>query len=124
MLAQARPLIDVLADIPNFRHPQGKRYELKAILALSCSAMLCGYRSYGAISHWGRNYGQELVRILGFKTGKTPCAATFNAVFRKLDRAQLETKLNQWVEEVLSILALSEGGEAISLDGKTLRGSR
>lgn len=124
MVAQARPLIEVFADLPDFRSPQGKRYELKAILALACCAMLCGYRSYGAISQWGRNYGRELVRTLGFKTGKTPCAATFNAVFRKLDWTQFETKLNQWVEEVLSILAPSEGGEAISLDGKTLRGSR
>src|SRR5215831_1801717 len=124
MIAQPRPLIEVFADLPDFRSPQGKRYELKAILALACSAMLCGYRSYGAISQWGRNYGQELARVLGFKTGKTPCAATFNAIFRQLDWAQFETKLNQWAEEVLSRLGQSEGGEAISLDGKTLRGSR
>jgi len=124
MVAQARPLIEVFAEIPDFRGQQGKRYELKAILALACSAMLCGYRSYGAISQWGRNYGQQLVQVLGFKTGQTPCAATFNTVFRQLDWGQFEAKLNQWVEEVLSSVAESESGEAISLDGKTLRGSR
>jgi hypothetical protein len=45
MVAHARPLIEVLAAIPDFRHPRGKRPPLAAILALAGSAMLCGYRS-------------------------------------------------------------------------------
>lgn len=92
MVAQARLLIEVFAESPDFRSQQGKRYELKAILALACSAMLCGYRSYGAISQWGRNYGQELVQVLGFATGQAPCAATFNTIFRQLAWEQFEAK--------------------------------
>jgi DDE_Tnp_1-associated len=65
MVAQPCPLIEVLAEIPDFRSPQGKRHPLVAILALVCSALLCGYRSYTAMAEWGRNYGARL-------TGRVP----------------------------------------------------
>jgi len=44
MIPQARPLIEVLAEIPDFRQHHGKRHSLVAILALACSAMRWGYR--------------------------------------------------------------------------------
>ena len=45
MVAQSRPLIEVLAEMPDCRHPRGKRHPLVAVLALAWSALLCGYRS-------------------------------------------------------------------------------
>jgi predicted transposase YbfD/YdcC len=124
MIAQPQPLIEVFAEIPDFRRPRGKRHPLPAILSLACCAMLCGYRSYSAIAEWGRNYGSRIAQALGF-THNTPCAATLHTVFRHVDRDALEAKLGTWAEGVVvsTPAAPSAGEAAVALDGKTLRGS-
>jgi len=122
-----RPLIDILAEIPDFRKAKGKRHPLSAILAMACVAMMCGYKSYGAIAEWGRNYGGKLVKVLGFTHQKTPCAATLHTVFRDIDKGELEAKLGVWAESVVSAIATEvpeDDLEGVSLDGKTLRGSK
>ncbi len=124
MVAHPRPLIEVLAEMPDFRHNRGKRHTLTAILALACSAMLCGYRSYTAIAEWGRHYGGHLMQALGF-TRRPPCAATLHTVLRGLDREGFEAQVSAWVEELLAGTPPSpDTGEAIAVDGKTLRGSK
>lgn len=124
MVPQSRPLIEVLAEIPDFRSHRGKRHSLAAILALACSAMLCGYRSYTAIAEWGRHYGAHLVQALGF-THRSPCAATLHTVLRRVDREALEAKLGAWAEGLLGEAPHpQEVEDALALDGKTLRGSQ
>jgi predicted transposase YbfD/YdcC len=125
MSEQCRPLIELLAEIPDPRRGQGKRYALSSLLAFACAALLCGYRSYSAMAEWGRNYDQALQRALGFRDGQTPCASTLHTVLRKLDRDGLEAKLQAWAEGVLGTLPGSAGEEeALALDGKTVRGSQ
>lgn len=124
MIAHPRPLIEVFAEMPDFRHNRGKRHALTAILALACSAMLCGYRSYTAIAEWGRNYGAPLLQALGF-TRPPPCAATLHTVLRGLDREVFETQVGAWAEGLLAgTPPAPDTEEAIAVDGKTLRGSK
>ena len=124
MIAQPQPLIEVFAEIPDFRRCRGKRHPLPAILSLTCCAMLCGYRSYSAIAEWGRNYGTDIAHALGF-THNTPCAATLHTIFRCIDREAFEAKVGAWAESVVATgPAAPEAPEiAVALDGKTLRGS-
>ena len=125
MVAQCRPLIEVLAAIPDFRKERGKRHPLSAILGLACVATLCGYRTYCAIAEWGRNYGGAWARALGFTHAQTPCAATLHTIFRSLDRQLVEAKLGAWADEVLAAAPNADApDEGIAIDGKTLRGSR
>ena len=125
MIPQPRPLIEVFADIPDFRRSRGKRHPLYAILALSCCAMLCGYRSYGAIAEWGRNYGTHMAHALGF-THNTPCAATLCTIFGHVDREAFEAKLGAWADSVVANTpaAPETPEDAMAVDGKTLRGSK
>jgi hypothetical protein len=125
MKATGPVLIEVLASVPEFRRAQGTRHPLRAILGVAVAATLCGYRSYSAIAEWGRLYGPDLARALGFTRPQTPSVGTFHAVFRRLDRDAFEAALATWAAQCLAALPPRSGEpEPLALDGKSLRGSR
>jgi predicted transposase YbfD/YdcC len=125
MVPECRPLIEVLAEIPDVRHARGKRHPLPAILALVSVAFLCGYRSYNAAAPWARIYPREFVAALGFSHPTPPCAATLCTVLGQIDRAVFEAKLTAWSEAILAQMPAAPGDDdGVAVDGKTLRGSR
>jgi predicted transposase YbfD/YdcC len=124
MTSHKLALVDLLAQIADFRQSSGKRYSLVSILSLAVAAMLCGYKTYSAIAQWGRIYGPHLSEALGFKDGKTPCAATFCNIFSGLDKDDVEQKLGTWAETLQAQSQQEDICEATSIDGKSLRGSK
>lgn len=112
------PLLEALAQVPDFRKSQGKRHSLTAVLALACAATLCGCSSLTAIAQWGREQGKTLLTRLGFTRFPAPCVATFHRIFRRLEVEALEAALTRWLQTWLPL------GGRLALDGKTLRGSR
>ena len=119
----SRHLLDMLADVPDFRKCRGKRHPLRAVLGLIVIAMMAGYRTYSAIADYGRTYDPKLADALGFTHKKTPCAATLHHLFKHMDVKDLETTLGQWAKNVLAQIATQEA-KAIAVDGKTLIGSQ
>ena len=113
-------LLDVLAQIPDPRDPRGVRHPLSAILSLAVLAMLTGVKSYTGIAQFGRDKGFPLAHALGFRRGKTPAVSTFSELFRVLDIDAFEATLSRWIASRLP----PETERVVSLDGKTLRGSK
>ena len=75
-------LAQALADIPDFRQAQGRRYELQPVLLLSGVAMMCGCTSQAAIADWAKNYGHHWLDTLGLRRGRGPSQPTRHRLFK------------------------------------------
>jgi len=82
--------------------------------------LLVGRKSLKSIARFGRQHGTPLAHALGFRRGKTPTTSTLSRTLRRFDAPQLEAALSRWIRGRIDPVAI----EHISLDGKTLRGSR
>lgn len=112
-------LWEMFDKVPDPRGRRGRRYELQALLTLSSVAILSGARSLFAIAQFGRDYGPELARALGFGRGRTPCCTTLHYLFRSLDEKAFERVIVRWLR------GQREGRrKTVALDGKTLRGTQ
>jgi len=115
----AVPLVDVLAELPDPRSEHGRIHPLPAVLSLVVLGLLLGRKSLRSIARLGRQSGHSLAHALGFRRGKTPTASTLSELLRQLDVTTFEALLARWVQS-----RLPADVSVLSLDGKTLRGSR
>lgn len=113
-------LYEALATVPDPRGRQGRIHPLPAIMGLVALALLMGRKSLKGIARFGRQHQAPLAHALGFRRGKTPSASTLSRTLRRFDIQQLEAALSRWIRGRIDMAAF----EQISLDGKTLRGSR
>jgi hypothetical protein len=113
-------LYDALAALPDPRSTHGRVHPLPAVLGLVTLAVLMGRKSLKSIARFGRQHGTPLAHALGFRRGKTPAASTLSRTLRRFDAAHLEALLSRWIQGRIEPTRF----EHISLDGKTLRGSR
>jgi DDE_Tnp_1-associated/Transposase DDE domain len=117
-------LLEALADVPDPRSRHGRRHPLSALLALTVLAMLRGCKGPTAIAQFGRDHGVALAHALGFRRGKTPAPSCLSDLYSALDAAAFEAALSRWIASRTPEPAAGADKQAVSLDGKTLRGSR
>lgn len=112
-------LVEVLADIPDPRSRHGRIHPLPAVLGLVVLGLLLGRPTLAGIARLGRQYGTPLAHALGFRRGKTPTKSMLSELLRALDASAVEAALSRWIRSRLAVEP-----EHLSLDGKTLKGSR
>lgn len=113
-------LMELLEGLHDPRSAKGRRHPLPALLALAVVAMLAGMSSSEAIVDYGRERGGEFLQLLGFTRRRGLCKATYSRVFRRLDVAAFEAAVSRWIGSRLG----PHDAPHLSLDGKSLRGSR
>ena len=113
-------LMELFESVHDPRSARGKRHPLPALLLLAVVGLLSGMTSYEAIVDYGKARGWEFLRLLGFTRRRGLCKATYSRVFRRIDTADVEARIGQWIQGRIDLKVAHH----IAIDGKTARGSR
>jgi len=124
-LAGPGSLSEALCAVVDPRKARGCRYrQISGLITLASAAVLAGRRSYAAITQWVADVPQELLKALGCireRNGlyQVPSEPTIRRAINGVDGQEVDRIIAQW----LMTQGVSTKGNAIAIDGKTLRGS-
>jgi predicted transposase YbfD/YdcC len=113
------------SPIPFFSNLQDPRIErtkahlLEDIIFIAIASVICGAETWNDMETFGKSKEDFLRTILKLPEG-IPSHDTFNRVFSLLDPKELENGFLQWTRSVAKLTK----GEVVSIDGKSLCGSR
>ncbi|MFO1113759.1 MAG: ISAs1 family transposase [Rhodospirillales bacterium] len=115
-------LLAALADVPDPRRAQGKRYPLPYLLMFTVLALLSGARSYRGVITFLEQRREHLNHHFGVDLKRAPVVNTLRTVLQSLPTEALEGAFRRHAKTLLP--AGGAGKQpVIALDGKTLRGS-
>ena len=115
-------LLERLSCITDPRKKRGIRHKQISILAVAICACLSGCRSFVAIGEWAANLSQELLKRIGCRWDDknqkyvAPSEPTIRRVLQNSNADEVDQVIGDWLGE-------QREGEAIAIDGKTLKGS-
>jgi hypothetical protein len=119
---ESRGLFDALKQLSDPRGCQGQRHPFQAMLAAMICATLCGVRGFKPLAQWLRSQEPKTWHWLGFKR-KPPCANCFSQLLRLIDPEEFERVIREWTKTLDGIEMDESSLRAVSIDGKTLRGT-
>jgi hypothetical protein len=110
-----------LRALPDRRHARGQRHRQPTVLTIAIAAVLAGSRGYTAIAEWAARLTQSQLRRLRARYNprtacfEPPSEPTIRRILQSADVASIDASLSDW------LLGLTEPGEAVAVDGKSLR---
>jgi len=111
--------LSFFSELRDPRIERTKAHSLSDILFIAIASVICGAETWNDMELFGKSKECWLRTVLRLPEG-IPSHDTFNRVFSLLDPKELEEGFLQWVR---SVTQLTEG-EVVSIDGKSIRGSR
>jgi predicted transposase YbfD/YdcC len=112
-------LLSYFSEMKDPRVERTRRHNLDDIIFITIAAVLSGAESWNEIEFYGEMKEKWLKTILELPNG-IPSHDTFNRLFSALDPNEFEKCFLNWIKSINK----SNQGEIISIDGKTIRGSR
>ena len=109
-------LLKFCSGIKDSRSKHGKRFQTTPMLTFCLLAIMSGMHSYGKISIWGKTLTTK--QLADLKLWRAPSLSAIRSFILSLNAAEVDEKITQWL-----MASDSLNGQAIALDGKTLRGS-
>ena len=117
------PLLDLLAEVPDPRRGQGRKYKLSHVLLFSVLAIVTGCNSYRGIVTFIDVHRRRLNATFGLTWRRAPAHTAIRYILRGLDPADIEAVFRQHAARLQAATVLPSRPGSIALDGKTLRGS-
>ena len=115
-------LLEILREIPDHRRKEGRRFELATVLLYAILSMVAGANSYRQMHEFIRIHRQLLNEAFGLELRYSPSYTGLRLILRGIDPAALETAFRHHASTIVKPPA-TDGLTAITVDGKTLRGS-
>lgn len=112
-------LLSYFSEMKDPRIDRTKRHLFDDIVFIAIASVLCGGESWNDMQEYGEIKKEWLNSFLELPNG-IPSHDTFNRFFSALDPADFEDCFLSWVKSIHK----RTHGEVISIDGKTMRGSR
>ena len=121
-MAAFSPLLNVLAEVPDPRRPQGQLYKLPYVLLFAILAIVAGCNSYRGIVIFIDVHRRKLNAAFGLNWRRAPAHTAVRYILQGLDPAGVEAAFRRQAA-LLQAAQATPGQGSIALDGKTLRGS-
>lgn len=116
------PLLDLLANVPDPRRAQGRKYRLAYVLLFSILAIVTGCNSCRGIVTFIDVHRHRLNTAFGLKWRRAPAHTAVRYILQGLEPAAVEASFRRHAALLQAARTVSGPG-SIALDGKTLRGS-
>lgn len=112
-------VLSFFASLPDHRIDRTKLHLAEDIVFISIASVLCGADTWDEMEDFGNSKTEWLKTILELPNG-IPSHDTFNRFFTSLDPDAFEKCFLEWTSHIVK----QNAGKVISIDGKTIRGSR
>ena len=111
--------IEYFSELTDPRIDRTKDHLLTDIIFITIAAVICNCETWNDIENYGKAKEDWLRKHLQLPNG-IPSHDTFNRFFAALEPQEFERCFLSWVQSIYQ----KHQGEVISVDGKTVRGSR
>ena len=109
-----------LKTLEDKRRRQGRRHPIDITLIIVIFATMSGYIGYRAIGDFVKRYKEELIEYLQPNKDRLPSYSTIRRVILNLDVEQFRKIFEDWVSSYF----VKDGKKWVSIDGKTIKGSK